>query len=133
MPDKQTYFGVYRRDGDGHPMALFTDGDEAQTWRKARPDAADMMVAETDGLGRNASVADHFEATAPETPAAPSGQSPEELQETLLRNQLRAEEHDRRQRERLRAEVVKELDAEERKEGHAAEVREPERAGRPAR
>jgi hypothetical protein len=115
--DKRTYYGVYHRDGDGEPVAVFTDGDAAQTWRKARPDGEQMMVTETDGLDRHADIADHFEALrASEQPAPAFTADPAEVQEEMLRNQIRAEELDRRKREQLRAEVNEELDAQEQEE-----------------
>lgn len=110
MAEKITWYGVYARDGEGRPLALFTDGDAAQTYRKtlAEPDAALVAVAESVSVGKSASVAEHFEATAaPDPSPGVAALDPDEL----LRNELRFEEAERRRRERLQAEVVKELDA----------------------
>lgn len=115
--DKRTYYGVYHRDGDGEPIAVFTDGDAAQAWRKSRPDGEQMMVAETDSVERHADVADHFRALRDtEQPAPAFTDDPAAVQEDMLRNQIRAEEVDRRKREQLRAEVNEELDALEQEE-----------------
>lgn len=105
MAEKIIWYGVYHRDGEGLPAALFTDGDAAQTYRKTLPDPDAALVAVADGTGKNADVVEHFKAT-----EAPAVASPDDLQETLLRNQLRSEETDRRRRERLTAEVKQELD-----------------------
>lgn len=128
MADKITWYGVYHRDGDGMPMALFTEGDAAQVYRRTLTDPADAtMVAEADGTGRNADVAGHFKAL-----EAPAVANPDDLQETLIRNQLRSEETDRRRRERLQAEVKRELDEAE-AEKPKDDTERGERADEPSR
>lgn len=126
--EKITYTGVYHRDDDGRPLAIFRDGDAAQAFRRSRLDYDQTMIASADGLDRNTEVADHFKATAP-AEVAPAVDAAE-LQDTLLRNQIRSEESERRRRDQIRSEVVKELDADAKKSDRPAELHEPAAAPR---
>lgn len=106
MADKITYHGVYLPDGDGLPVALFTDGDAAQRYRMTLPNGGSGQVAEVESVsvGRSATVADHFKALADAVPG-PAVPDPD----AALRGEIRAQLETDERRARITEEVKRDM------------------------
>jgi hypothetical protein len=89
---------------DGKPLALFADADEAQRYRRARFGVDSGLVAAVDYEPQANQEAVKLMRSLLPTPTPMSDPS------EVLRNQLRAEESARRERERILDEVKQELD-----------------------
>lgn len=109
--------GVFVRGAADNPVAIFGDADEAQRWRRANHgDAAIVLPLEASVSDASLSAARESFAAAfpPDAPAAAADPGSTADPQAELRGRIRTEETRRREEERVRAEVVRELDAEER-------------------
>jgi hypothetical protein len=97
------YYGVYVRDGNGEPEALFKSGDKAQAWRKAEYGADEGIVQATENWQASDTVQQHFADTAPAPAPSPAADAFaqkkaeirsriwDELQTKALEDEVRAE------------------------------------------
>jgi hypothetical protein len=100
-------YGVYAPEDDGHPLAVFRDGDQAQAFRKQQPNADRLVVTAAHGtLTRHADVAAQFAAVAPATATAEPGATGDP------HAGLRAEIRMRLEREALEKDLEREVRAE---------------------
>lgn len=107
---KQEFHGVYLPDGDGQPVAMFVDADQAQAWRKSNhPDAG--MVAPVDATVKaNTDVRDLLALPVAEPEEAPVTDADAELK-ARIRMELEEEERRARLTEEVRAEMKAEAKA----------------------
>lgn len=119
MAESKKYFGVYLPDGDGHPVALFDDADAAQRYRLSQHGATGMVAEVEASIQRNATVADHFEATAEPAAAAAAPPDPD----AVLRGEIRSQLEMEARRERVTGEVRREMASESSQERPAVQSR----------
>lgn len=104
---KQEFHGVYLPDGDGQPVAMFVDADQAQAWRKANHGDAGMVAPVDVAVKANADVRDLLATPAPAEPE----EAPATDADAELKAQIRMELEDEARRARLTEEVRAEMKA----------------------